>query len=435
MTMLLTRVRIAVAQLGLGLALELGLGQLDGNDAGDALPAVFAGYLVIVLENLHLLAVIIEHRGQGPLEALLVHAALRGVDVVGEGDDVLAVPVVVLEGHLRHGVVLLSRHVDHIGVDRVLGLVEEGHKLPDAAGVVHGVLLLPTGALINGMNFQSGVEEGLLPHAGVEGVVAVLGDLKHLGVGLEHHLGAVAVCVPHHLHGLGHLAPGELHLVDLALLVNPHFQPLGQGVDHAGAHAVEAAGHLIAAAAEFAAGVEDREHHLQGGQAGLGLDIHGNAPAVVDDGDDVPFSDLDGNLVAVAGQGLVDGVVHDLVHQVVQAALRRGADIHAGALADGLQALQHLDSRAAVLVLHLGSAVLEFFRHLKTSIGISGRPGAAPAAPPQEPPPAARLGCLFEAVALRPPEQRGGGQLGEIDGGLPARRAAEDKRLGQIRPH
>ena len=88
-----------------------------------------------------------------------------------------------------------------------------------------------------------------------------------------------------------------------------------------------------------------------------------------------PVSDLHGNLVAVAGQGLVDGVVHDLVHQVVQAALRRGADIHAGALADGLQALQHLDLRAAVLVLHLGSAVLEFFRHLKTSIGISGGQG------------------------------------------------------------
>ena len=63
--------------------------------------------------------------------------------------------------------------------------------------------------------------------------------------------------------------------------MDPHLQPLAQGVDHAGAHAVEAAGHLVAAAAELAAGVEDGEHHLQGGQAGLGLDVHGDAAAVV----------------------------------------------------------------------------------------------------------------------------------------------------------
>ena len=66
---------------------------------------------------LHLLAVGVEHGGQGPLEALLVHAALGGVDVVGEGDDGLVVAVVVLEGHLRHGVLLLAGHIDHVRVD------------------------------------------------------------------------------------------------------------------------------------------------------------------------------------------------------------------------------------------------------------------------------------------------------------------------------
>ena len=104
------------------------------------LPAVLAGHLLIVLEELHLPAVSIEHSGQGPLEALLVHAALGGVDVVGEGHNGLVVAVVVLEGHLRHGVLLLPGHVDHVRVDGILGAVDKGHELPDAAGVVHGVL-------------------------------------------------------------------------------------------------------------------------------------------------------------------------------------------------------------------------------------------------------------------------------------------------------
>ena len=53
--------------------------------------------------------------------------------------------------------------------------------------------------------------------------------------------------------------------------------------------------------------------------------------------------------VAVAGQRLVDRVVDHLVDQVVQAALAGRADVHAGALADRLEALQHGDGRGAVL--------------------------------------------------------------------------------------
>ena len=48
-------------------------------------------------------------------------------------------------------------------------------------------------------------------------------------------------------------------------------------------------------------------------------------------------------VVAVAGQGLVDGVVDDLVDEVVQAAHAGRADVHAGALADGLEALEDGD--------------------------------------------------------------------------------------------
>ena len=50
--------------------------------------------------------------------------------------------------------------------------------------------------------------------------------------------------------------------------------------------------------------------------------------------------------VAVAGHGLVDGVVDDLPDEVVEAARAGGADVHAGALADGLEALEDLMSLA-----------------------------------------------------------------------------------------
>ena len=53
-------------------------------------------------------------------------------------------------------------------------------------------------------------------------------------------------------------------------------------------------------------------------------------------------------LVGVPGHRLVDGVVDDLVDQVVQPSLAGGADVHAGALADRVEALEDLDVSGVV---------------------------------------------------------------------------------------
>src|SRR5699024_8724828 len=147
---------VGVAQLRLGLALELGVGKLHGDDAGQALPAVVAGDLVLPLDDVGLFAVVVQHGGESPLEALLVHAALRGPHVVGEGDDGLVVAVAVLHGDLHRGVVLLPPHVDHPVVDGGFGAVEPVHVLPDAAVVAHLVGLLLSGAVVVGGDLQPG---------------------------------------------------------------------------------------------------------------------------------------------------------------------------------------------------------------------------------------------------------------------------------------
>src|SRR5437868_6579202 len=60
---------------------------------------------------------------------------------------------------------------------------------------------------------------------------------------------------------------------------------------------------------------------------------------------------VDGQLdgLRVAGERLVDGVVHDLVHEVVQALGADPADVHVRALADSLQPFQDLDAVSRVL--------------------------------------------------------------------------------------
>ena len=80
-----------------------------------------------------------------------------------------------------------------------------------------------------------------------------------------------------------------------------------------------------------------------------GCGVGGDAAAVVLDPDAAVGCRVTHDPVAVAGQRLVDGVVDDLPDQVVQAALTGGADVHAGALADRLEALEDLDRGGVVL--------------------------------------------------------------------------------------
>jgi len=137
--------------------------------------------------------------------------------------------------------------------------------------------------------------------------------------------------------------------VDLAVAADFDLEPLGEGVDDRCADAVEAAGDLVPAAAEFSTCVEDGHDDLEGGGVHLGVLVDGDAAAIVGDGDDVVLADAADDGVAVAAECFVDGVIDDLADEVVEAAVVGGADVHAGAAADGLEALEDLD-RTGVIV-------------------------------------------------------------------------------------
>jgi len=112
---------------------------------------------------------------------------------------------------------------------------------------------------------------------------------------------------------------------------------------------VEAAGNLIGAGIELAAGVEAGHDHLHRGQVFARVQVHGNAPAVVFYGDAVIRMDGDLDFVAMPAHGLVDGVVHHFINQVVEAFGAGIADIHGRPFPHGLQALEDLDFVGVVL--------------------------------------------------------------------------------------
>ena len=131
--------------------------------------------------------------------------------------------------------------------------------------------------------------------------------------------------------------------VDVAVPADLDLEPLGERVDDRDTDPVEAARHLVDRALELAAGVELREDDLGRRLAGLPVDVHRDAAAVVDDRAAPVGVEDDPDVRAEAGQRLVDRVVDHLEDQVVEPVARGVPDVHRGPLADGFEPLEDLD--------------------------------------------------------------------------------------------
>ena len=148
------------------------------------------------------------------------------------------------------------------------------------------------------------------------------------------------------------LGPGE------AVAAHLEVEALRERVHDRDADAVEPAGDLVSPAlAELAAGVEGGEDDLCSGSLLLGMLVDRDAAAVVDDGDRLVGVDRYLDLVAVAGERLVDRVVDDLVDEVMEAARAGRADVHARALAHGIETTEDRDLAGRVVAVLCGSVL------------------------------------------------------------------------------
>ncbi|MPM16070.1 hypothetical protein SDC9_62444 [bioreactor metagenome] len=369
------RAHFRADELVLGLAGELGLGHLYREHAAQAFAHVVARDLDLgLLGEFVLLDVFADHAGHRRAQAGEVGAAVTLGNVVGEAEHLLAIAFVPLHGDFHadlgagDAAVGFGRAraggVEGRGVQNLLGAVDEFDKALDAAGA--GEVVFLAGALVVQANAHTIVQEREFAQAlGQDLVVEVVVFLEDLGIGQEAHFGAALVGGAddlhgrdfHAVHGLDdavlHLAAREVDLVNLAVAAHHQLELDGQRVHARHAHAVQTARDLVAVLVELAARVQFGEGDFCGRALGLVLVIHfhagGDAAAVVGHADRVVGVDGDDDVVAEAGQGLVDGVVHHFEDEVVQARAVGGVtDVHAGTFAHGLQAFEDLDRAFAV---------------------------------------------------------------------------------------
>jgi hypothetical protein len=131
-----------------------------------------------------------------------------------------------------------------------------------------------------------------------------------------------------HLDVRERVAALELLAVELAVAADLRHEPLRQRVDDGEADAVQATGDLVAVAAELAAGVQLRQHDRHGGEPLVLDQVDGDAAAAVGDRDGVVRMKRHLDAVVVSGERLVDGVVDDLVDEMVEAPGAGRADVH-----------------------------------------------------------------------------------------------------------
>ena len=192
---------------------------------------------------------------------------------------------------------------------------------------------------------HAGIEEGEFAQPMLQRREVELGHGEGLRRRQEGHLGAaLAVGGADDRERRDRVAVAEFHEVLLAVAPDRELEPGRQRIDHRDADAVQAAGHLVGVLVEFSAGVELGHDDLGRRHAFALVDVGRDAAAIVAHGAGAVGIERHRDLGGVAGERLVDGVVDDLVDHVMQAGAVIGvADIHAGTLAHGVEALEDLD--------------------------------------------------------------------------------------------
>ena len=345
---------LGVAKLGLRLTLELRIGQLHADDRRQALPDVVAGEVAVgLLQDAGLAGPVVERARQRRTKTGDVRPTIDGIDVVREGKDVLGVRVVVLERRLDEGPALIALDVDRPAVQRLLVPVQVPHERLQATLEVERPLAVDP--LIDEPDPDLLGQVGRLAQALRDELKRVFGRLEHARIRTEQGPGASALALrPDLLHRARRLPKAVFLGPDAAVACGLDPKPLGQRVDDAHADAMQAARHLVATAAELAAGVQNGMDDLER-ILPRGVLANRDATTVVNDLDGAVGLDRDLDLGGIPRHGLVDRVVDDLPDEMVKPTFIGRADVHARASANRLQAFEDLDAVGGVVGAGLGA--------------------------------------------------------------------------------
>ena len=113
-----------------------------------------------------------------------MHAAFRRIDIIGKGNNLGGVTVVILEGYFRKGIVLFSADINDMVIQRRFILVQKSNVFPNSAFITEHIPVrfffsflfrVPFfyRTIIFDGNCNSCIEKSLLLHSGMKNIVVV----------------------------------------------------------------------------------------------------------------------------------------------------------------------------------------------------------------------------------------------------------------------
>ena len=272
-----------------------------------------------------------------------MRAAIRGIDIIHEGENAFRIAVIMLECNLNQNAILLAGSIENRIIQRLTAMIQKMYEFLDAALIVEGMLLLHALAQIGKVNFQPLCQKSRFAEPLLQHIIIKNGFLKNRIIRQKMHIRPCDLGFAHNSQRLCNIPTGIFLLMNFPIPMHLHHKPFGQRIYNRRTNAVQTAGNLISAAAEFTACMQNRKYHLQRAHAFLVIDINGNAAPVIHNGNGIIGVDFYGNLVTEPCKRFIHGVIYNFINQMMQTLCAGGADIHTGALSHRLQPFQNLN--------------------------------------------------------------------------------------------
>ena len=182
-----------------------------------------------------------------------MHAALGSVDVVRERNQDIGIHIGILHGDFRHRIFPAALNVNHIGMERCFVDVQVFDKGADTALITHGFGGFLSFPRVGQGNAHTRVQKRLLTQALVQHLIIIFGGFKDFRVSHKADGRTSLALKGDGGNRLDRFAAFKAHGVLLPAVAYLGFQPDRKRVHDRGTDAVQAAGNLIAVAAELAA--------------------------------------------------------------------------------------------------------------------------------------------------------------------------------------
>ena len=148
--------------------------------------------------------------------------------------------------------------------------------------------------------------------------------------------------------------------INPALAADTNLQPFGKSIDYGSSYAVQTSGHLVSSTAELSACMKHGKDHLHRRNAGLVIDSHRNAASIVSNCNRIILLNRHVNIFAEACQGLIHGIVYNLINQMMKSTGGGASNVHTRSLPDCFQSFQNLDLICSVFCAHFQSSYCLF---------------------------------------------------------------------------